>query len=392
MNQFKDIIKKQQSSRNKFLSVFGFIIGLSCVFVAVKLQLDLNTFENKYKSEGESNEGFIEVNKSIGIFNTLSLGSSDFNDEEIERLKEDDKIVDIQGLKNNTFRVTASSSQFKFRTELFFKSISEEFIDAPTHDFSWHKGSSQIPIIISNSYLNLYNHGFAEGQGLPQVSKSILKDFSIDITISGKGKQKTFKGRIVGYSDRINSVLVPDEFLSWANSEYGNPKNTYSSLILKVKDKRDPDLEEWINQNQLEINKELLGGKNTNRLFKLVSVTTAGFGLLVLVLSLIVISLSLKLSISKSKEDLNLLFLLGYSKKFISKEYFKNFLMFFLVSSIVSAILIVIIGGAINNWYPILGLDIYDFQAEKQALLFITLIILIALLIRVNIYRFVRKL
>ena len=39
----------------------------------------------------------------------------------------------------------------------------------------------------------------------------------------GKTREATLEGRFVAFSKRINSVLVPESFLAWANQKYGQP-------------------------------------------------------------------------------------------------------------------------------------------------------------------------
>lgn len=391
MKQISKIIKSQQSIANKVYSIIGITIGLSCILVAIKLQLDLNTFQNKYASSGE-NEAYIEVNKEVGIFNTITSTKTEFSEKEIQNILSDDKILDVGGFQSNTFKITASSSHLGFRTELFFTSIDDKFIDCSTSEFEWKEGDNEIPIIIANSYFNQYNHSFAQGQNLPQIPKEAIKSFSMDITMRGNGKTKKMTGKIVGFSDRINSVIVPQNFLTWANKSFGETSDKYSKLIVKLKDKNDPELEKWFNQKGLVINKELLGGQSVNRLFNLVSGITIGFGILVLSLALIVISLSLKLSISKSIEDLRLLHLLGYSKKTISKQYFFNFLLYFGISITLTVFTVILSTGKINKWYPIIGLEIYDFQVAKQTAIAFTMAASISSIIWLSISRAVKSL
>ena len=65
------------------------------------------------------------------------------------------------------------------------------------------------------NYLSLYNFGFAQSQGLPVLSKGLIDKFTFGLRLSGNGKEATFSSRIVGFSAKINSILVPEDFLSW---------------------------------------------------------------------------------------------------------------------------------------------------------------------------------
>ena len=142
------------------------------------------------------------------MFNTLGARST-FTDEEIEDLRSQDFIEAVGVFVSNQFKVNASSQMLGFYTELFFESVPDEFIDVSNSRWQWSKGDPEIPVILSRDYLALYNFGFAPSQGLPQFTPNTISKVSMDVNISGNGLRKTFQGRIIGFSDRINSILVP---------------------------------------------------------------------------------------------------------------------------------------------------------------------------------------
>ena len=39
----------------------------------------------------------------------------------------------------------------------------------------------------------------------------------MDISLRGNGRVEQFKGKIVGFSNRLNTILVPQTFMDWAN-------------------------------------------------------------------------------------------------------------------------------------------------------------------------------
>ena len=152
-----------------------------------------------------------------------------------------------------------------FYTELFFESIPDEFVDVSNSRWQWSKGENEIPIILSRDYLALYNFGFAPSQGLPQFTPNTIGKLSMDVNISGNGLTQNFQGRIIGFSDRINSILVPQSFMNWANENFGETqKPQSSSLILKTNNPYSPELNDYLEQNKYEVSSgRLIGGQLT---------------------------------------------------------------------------------------------------------------------------------
>lgn len=46
----------------------------------------------------------------------------------------------------------------------------------------------------------------------------------MDITLRGNGRVEQFKGQIAGFSNRLNTILVPQTFMDWANMSFAPGK------------------------------------------------------------------------------------------------------------------------------------------------------------------------
>ena len=86
---------------------------------------------------------------------------------------------------------------------------------------SGSKQSEFVPIILPRDFLMLINYGIAESQGLPQISEDLLAAARLKINMSGHGKRGHETGKVVGFSDKISSILVPESFLEYSNGLYG---------------------------------------------------------------------------------------------------------------------------------------------------------------------------
>ena len=85
------------------------------------------------------------------------------------------------------------------------------------------ENSTLIPIMVPKFYLDLWNFGLAPSRvEYPSLSTEAATGMPIEIFI-GKNREATLDGRFVAFSKRINSVLVPESFLNWANKKFGQP-------------------------------------------------------------------------------------------------------------------------------------------------------------------------
>ena len=214
-------------------AVLGAFLGLLLLLSAVQFYQDVATLLDN----GQSDNGhFIQLNKKVNIFNTIG-GVSGFAKEELDEIARQSSVKSIGTFQSNSFKAGAYSELLGFYTELFFESIPNEFLDVEEPGFRWSEGQETIPFLVARDYLALYNFGFAPSQGLPQISTKSAQKLVMDVKLEGNGKIATFQGRIVGFSDRINSILVPASFMDWANGQFGDDKGKQkapSRIMLQV--------------------------------------------------------------------------------------------------------------------------------------------------------------
>lgn len=343
--------------RNKWQiygAAIGAFLGLLLVLSAFQFYHDLQSL---IKGDNSSDQ-YVLINKKVNLFNTLGANSS-FTAEEIDTLNDQGFILSVGAFNSNQYKVGASSPSLGFYTELFFESVPDEFIDINTGRFSWSEGQAEIPIIMSRDYLALYNFGFAPSQGLPQFTPNTIGRISVDIIIRGNGQKRTFQGRIIGFSDRINSIIVPDNFLTWSNSKFGDKeKSDPSRVILKTENPYSTELQQFLKEKNYEVSSgKLIGGKLTALLQGVLSVI-ALIGCIIVLLSALVFILNFQLIISQSKEDIRLLLQMGYKNKQVSSILTRRMFIFFLI------ILVAVLAGLFlsrlwfSSWFEGQGLTI----------------------------------
>jgi hypothetical protein len=289
-------------------------IGLLLLLGSLQLWQDFRQllFGNKEEQQ------YIQINKTVGLVNTL-FGGTGFSLAEIDSLRNLPYVRNVGSFQSNRFKVGASSSLMGFYTELFLESVPNEFLDLQMASFSWREGQQEVPIIISRDYLALYNFGFAPSQGLPQFTPATIQRVQMDITLTGNQRRRSFKGRIVGFSDRVNSILVPEEFLSWANQEFGDgPTRDPSRLILEVDNPESVALQQFLAQRNYELSTGRLIGGQVATLLQLALLVIAIIGVLIVFLSGMVFLLNFQMLIAQASSEIRLLLQLGYNPTTIS--------------------------------------------------------------------------
>jgi hypothetical protein len=311
--------------RGRFLmAAVGLTIAMLLILSAVQIQVNYN--ELLYgKSNQDSIANFLVVAKVINGNNRENVLSTG----EIEKLKKQPYIEKVGLLTASRFKVSAQSpsDRFPFYTDLFFESVPDEFIDVRSESWQWQPGSTTIPLIIPNQFLDLYNFGFAPSQNLVQLTQSMVMALPIVLNVTYQGQPVRFTGRVVGFSDRISSVLVPQNFLEMANSQFGNHGDARPSrVVIKTTDPGNPELVKYLKDNGLVTDADKTRFSQYRKIVNAVVSVSWLMGLVMLLFALLVFSLFIQLTIASTKREINLLVTIGASPKQLQQFLMKQFL------------------------------------------------------------------
>lgn len=318
----KPLLQTGTKAASRWFSYIGLGAGVLLLLVSVQMFINLDQLLHKVSTR-KNGFDFISISKKINDENQSV--KSVFSKQEIDELKSKPFIDGVAPLIANEFRVHVEASGI-FGTDLFLETLDNDFIDTVPNSFHWQQGQMIVPLIISSDFLEAYNV-FAPGNGLPQMSSTTAERLPITIQCSGQGKQITFQARIVAFSDRINSVLVPNSFLDWANQNLGDASESGATrLFIKTKDANNPDFLSYLDQKNYLVNKDKTRLGRTKQTLQAVFSGLGIFGLLVVVMALMLFSFYLQLLIARSRDSLQLLLLLGYSPNWLSKNVSKRFI------------------------------------------------------------------
>ena len=261
-------------------------------------------------------------------------------------------------------------------TQLFFESIPAEFLDVNSAEWRFDERNPVIPVIVSKDYLSLYNFGFAAAQGMPKISEGMAGMIPLQFTISGNGLSQSFSGRIVGFSARVNTILVPEEFMHWSNSRFGSGSAAGASrLIVEVNAPGDIKIEQYIADHNFEVAGDKANSNKAGYLFTIAVSVVAAVGVLISLLSFFVLILSIMLLLQKNTKKLQDLLQLGYTPMQVSGYYIRLVLR---VNDAVLILALVLIFVARLIYLPML--EPLGIEAASTALTIVAVIGLVALI------------
>jgi hypothetical protein len=318
-----------QNKASRWLSYIGLGIGVLLLLCSVQMYININQLL-KERYPKKTGFDFISVTKTITDENMAR--DNRFTSDDLKEIQSQQFIDDAAPLIANQFRVKASAgSIIPFSTDLFLESINEKFIDTVPPNFTWQEGQTDVPIIFSSDFLEMYNV-FAPSQDLPQLSQNTISSVNIILECYGPGGIQNFRARIVAVSDRINSILVPDNFMQMANKNFGSITTVPASRIyLKTKDANNPELLSFLQQKNYHVNKDKTKFGRIKQILQAIVSGLAGFAVLVILLAMVLFSFYLQLMIARSKENLQLLLTLGYSPHWLSKTVAKKWVPVYIV-------------------------------------------------------------
>lgn len=301
------------------------LIGLAIVLSAVRFYGDV-------RSAFESDDSFVRkdylvISKQVSALKTIGMGGeTTFSPREISRIEDQPWVRNVGAFTAADFNVYMSVELGGrgMSTYMFFESIPDNFLDISPEDWKFNPDAPEVPIIMSKDYLTLYNFGFAASRNMPQLSETVMARVPLTITLSGNGQKMSLPGRIVGFSSRLNTLAVPEQFMEWANARFSDPANRPdpSRLIVEVNTPGDPAINKFMRKYGYEIAGDKADNSRANYFLTLVTAIVIAIGAIISVLAFFILMLSIFLLLQKNRQKLHDLMLLGYSPSQAARPYY----------------------------------------------------------------------
>jgi len=300
------------------------LFGMMIVLLSVQFYRDVLPIF----TQGDSfmKRGYIIATKKLSTLGSFAGKSNTFSNDEIKELQQQPFVKSVGAFTPTLFKVSAGlgmeEAGIHLSTEMFFESVPDEYVDINLEKWQFDNETGSIPIIIPRNYLNLYNFGFAQSRNLPKLSEGLMGLLQMDIRMRGNGHVEQYKGSIVGFSNRLNTILVPQSFMEWANRNFAPGKEAHPSrLIIEVKNPTDPAIADYFQQKNYETEGDDLDAGKTTYFLRLITGIVIGIGLVISLLSFYILMLSVFLLLQKNTTKLETLLLIGYSPARVALPY-----------------------------------------------------------------------
>ena len=323
MNIIQRLLRKNLSMAQLVGFTLANFIGLLIVLLGLQFYTDVRSIWQD--EDSFMKKDYLVINKRVSGSGLLTGERASFSADEIADLEKQSWVRKVGRFSSADYRLSASIEQAgrSMSTYMFFESIPSEFVDVDSDEWGYEEGDNVVPIIISKDYLSLYNFGFASSTGLPQFSETMIGSIPMRLRISSAKGSAELQGRIVGFSNRLNTILVPQEFMDWSNQRYGRTAGARadpSRLIIDVSSPGDVKIKDYIAEHGYEI----AGDKANSTASYFLNVATGvvlAIGAVITILSLFVLLLSISLLMQKNRQKMHSLIMLGYELKEVGRPY-----------------------------------------------------------------------
>ncbi|MBO4870442.1 MAG: ABC transporter permease [Muribaculaceae bacterium] len=365
------------------------LVGLTIVILAVQFYRDVKpVFSDE---ESFIRKDYLVITRSVSTAGAMVGDTGEFGDADIANIEAQPWCRKVGRFMNSEFSIFATiglgNSGRAMRSQFFFEAIPTDFIDVTDAEWNFNPNQPEVPVIVSRDYLSLYNFGFAATQGLPRISEGQVGMIPLSFTLSGNGLNETMPGRIVGFSNRLNTVIVPEAFMKWANTRYGDGGTGHPlRLIVEVNSPGDVKIEQYMADHHYEVaGDKAQAGKANYFLTVIVSIVIA-VGVVISLLSFFVLMLSIYLLLQKNTQRLRDLLLLGYSPAQVSRPYV---LMVIAINAVVLILAVVLMLVGRSYYLPML--EAFDLPRVSVVVAVLTGVVIMTLITLGNVIAIRRK-
>ena len=350
----KKVFANNKNSGAIFLASVGSVIGLSLLFISLQLYFD---FKSIMSSESKLiDSDYLIIKKQIPELSILGANENSFTTQELNEITNASFVKSMGTFKGCRYQVTAhlnkNNTSFPgFSSLAYFESIPDSFIDVATKNWKWDQTNKEVPIILPSAFIDAYNFGIAISMGTPQLSRQLLSAIPFKVTIKGNQLEKTYQAKVISFSDRINSILVPETFLDYTNAIYGNRlNNSTNQVIIATSDARNPAIGKFLAEHSYTTNAELIKENKIQSLLNSGLVYQLVISLIIVIQSILLFIFYGQIIIGKSNYEIKTLLLLGFNPKKISQVINQSLTKSYIIIVTSSLLILFLFKFYMNSW------------------------------------------
>ena len=323
------IILRNQSKTQLVIALLGTFLGVLFLLVSVHYLLKVNQFGKGSEMLGPNT---LIIQKKVSASTTLQLASTSFTEHEIKVIKKKTFIHEVQPVLSNNFGVEFATSDPMlpyFRSDVFIQSVDARFLDVKSSQWKWLEGDEIVPIILPRDFLVMLNT-FMSSSGIPQISDELAKDVNFSLLLSNERCKKKFRAKIIGFTNEVSSILVPESFMHYGKITFGSTADEkITQLMLSSKEKEFGLVEHFLDEQHYESkNAQLVTGRLKSVVSMLLLVIVF-ISLLTLIFSSFVLIQYIQLLISRNVYEIRTLLRLGYAPRKLYSIFIRYFVFLF---------------------------------------------------------------
>ena len=334
----RKLLFQYQDKRQLVIAVIGAFLGMTFLITSIHYLIKVNDFGKGAEILGPNT---IIVQKKVSNFSTLNIAKTDFSLSEIEQIKKEPFILDVKPVEANNFTVsieTADPAVPRFRGNIFIQTVDQDFFDVKSDKWHWKEGDTLVPMIMPRDFLVMLNT-YMSSAGIPQVSDELAMDIKFKFALMNDTMKEYISCRIIGFTNEVPSVLVPQSFMNWANNRFApDAEQKITQIMISGKENEFGLVEQMLKEKHLESkNAQVIVGRLKSMVGTLILVVL-GISIIAVFLSGLVLIQYLQLLLSKNLYEVRTLMRLGHHPNTLVKNFFVYFSKVFGIIGILSLI------------------------------------------------------
>ncbi len=327
------LLFRNQDKKQLVIAMVGSFLGMTFLITSIHYLIKVNEFGKGSDILGPNT---IIVQKKVTNSSSLNLTKTDFSEREIEKIKKEPFIQDAQPVISNNFDVsfeTADPMVPRFRTDVFIQTVNPKFLDVKSTKWHWKEGDEFVPIIMPREFLVMLNT-FMSASGIPQISDDLAKDIKFKFTLKNDSNKEWADARIIGFTNEVSSILVPEAFMEYGNLKYKtDQEEKITQLMISGKESEFGLVEELLKKRGLESkNSQMLIGRLKSVVGTLFLVVL-GISIIAVFVSGLVLIQYMQLLMSRNVYEVRTLLRIGFDPAAIIRSFFSYFIKVFGVIS-----------------------------------------------------------
>ncbi len=323
------LLFRNQDRKQLIIAMLGAFMGITFLIASVHYLIRLNEFGQGSEILGPNT---IIVQKKVTNSSSLALTKTDFSEREIEKMEKLPFIEKVKPVVSNNFDVsfeTADPLVPRFRSDVFIQTVDPSFLDVHSNKWHWKEGDSFVPIIMPRDFLVMLNT-FMSASNIPQISDDLAMDIRFKFTVSNQTKKVWVDARIIGFTNEVSSILVPESFMNYGNEQFSlGVEKKITQLMISGKENEFGKVEVLLKEKGLESkNAQMVAGRLKSVIGTLLLVVM-GISVIAVFLSGLVLIQYMQLLMSKNEYEVRTLMRIGYAPKILIHTFFMYFVKIF---------------------------------------------------------------